>query len=93
MGQFNKDGTGSIELIPGIDIHTMGIGLITIVIAGVVSLWFYANYIYDEDAARALTASKKPESTEIVSLRIYPIKSCRGIEVQDTRLLKTGLDL
>jgi uncharacterized protein YcbX len=91
MGQFKNK--GRIELIPGIDIHTMAIGLVTMVVVTVVSLWFYANYIFDEDAARALTAKKKPVSTEIVSLRIYPIKSCRGIEVQDTKMHKTGLDL
>lgn len=32
-----------------------------------------------------------PPPTEIVSLRIYPIKSCRGIEIDSTRLRKTGL--
>nr|OQO16825.1 hypothetical protein B0A51_15842 [Rachicladosporium sp. CCFEE 5018] len=32
-----------------------------------------------------------PPPTEIVSLRIYPIKSCRGFEVDATRLRKTGL--
>lgn len=32
-----------------------------------------------------------PPPTEIVSLRIYPIKSCRGIEIGETRLRKTGL--
>lgn len=32
-----------------------------------------------------------PPPTEIVSLRIYPIKSCRGLEVDETRLRKTGL--
>jgi uncharacterized protein YcbX len=91
IGQFKNK--GSIELIPGIDIHTMAIAMVTVVIATIVSLWFYANYIFDEDAARALTARKKPVSTEIVSLRIYPIKSCRGIEVQDIKMHKTGLDL
>lgn len=30
---------------------------------------------------------------EIISLRIYPIKSFRGIEVQSTRLVQNGLDL
>lgn len=34
-----------------------------------------------------------PPATEIVSLRIYPIKSCRGIEVSQSKLLRTGLDL
>ncbi|KAH7039807.1 uncharacterized protein B0I36DRAFT_357193 [Microdochium trichocladiopsis] len=43
--------------------------------------------------------SKKPDATtplathDIVDLRIYPIKSCRGIQVQSAVLLKTGLDL
>ena len=92
MSTFKSE-TGSIELIPGIDVHTMAVGLITAVIMAVVSLWYYANYIFDEDAARAKTDRLKPQSTEIVSLRIYPIKSCRGIEIQNTRLYKTGLDL
>lgn len=34
-----------------------------------------------------------PPPTEIVSLRIYPIKSCRGIELPRAKLLRTGLDL
>jgi hypothetical protein len=34
-----------------------------------------------------------PPPTEVVSLRIYPIKSCRGIEVKSTRLRKSGLTL
>lgn len=32
-----------------------------------------------------------PPPTEVVSMRIYPIKSCRGIEIQGTRLRKMGL--
>lgn len=32
-----------------------------------------------------------PPPTEIISMRVYPIKSCRGIEVGETRLRKTGL--
>jgi uncharacterized protein YcbX len=34
-----------------------------------------------------------PPPTEIVAMRIYPIKSCRGIEIDSTRLRKTGLTL
>ncbi|KAF2840226.1 MOSC-domain-containing protein [Patellaria atrata CBS 101060] len=34
-----------------------------------------------------------PASTEIVQLRLYPIKSCRGIQVTSAKLLRTGLDL
>lgn len=33
------------------------------------------------------------QSSEIVSLRMYPIKSCRGFEVQSTILKEHGLDL
>lgn len=34
-----------------------------------------------------------PPPSEITSLRIYPIKSCRGFEVDSTRLKKSGLTL
>ncbi|OQE20577.1 hypothetical protein PENSTE_c013G04802 [Penicillium steckii] len=33
------------------------------------------------------------QSSEIISLRMYPIKSCRGFEVQSTTLKEHGLDL
>lgn len=57
---------------------------------------FYANVIdTDENIAKTKPARDPnlPELSEVVSLRIYPIKSCRGIEITDTRLKKTGLDL
>ncbi|KAH6994363.1 hypothetical protein EDB82DRAFT_501543 [Fusarium venenatum] len=34
-----------------------------------------------------------PANDEIVRLRVYPIKSCRGFDVKSTKLLRTGLDL
>lgn len=34
-----------------------------------------------------------PPPTEVVSLMVYPIKSCRGIEIESTRLRKMGLTL
>lgn len=34
-----------------------------------------------------------PPPSEVISLRIYPIKSCRGFEVNTTRLMRTGLSL
>ncbi|KAJ5739919.1 MOSC N-terminal beta barrel [Penicillium manginii] len=37
--------------------------------------------------------TRTKQSCEIVSLRIYPIKSCRGFEVQSTTLKEHGLDL
>ncbi|KAL3460235.1 MOSC N-terminal beta barrel domain-containing protein [Aspergillus heterothallicus] len=36
-------------------------------------------------------SSQKP--SEIVSLRVYPIKSCRGFEITHSKLRMTGLDL
>jgi uncharacterized protein YcbX len=38
-------------------------------------------------------ARSLPPPDEIVGLRIYPIKSCRGFEVTSATLLKTGFDL
>ncbi|TID16769.1 Molybdenum cofactor sulfurase [Venturia nashicola] len=42
---------------------------------------------------RSSTKIPKPPPTKIQEIRIYPIKSCRGLKVQKTKLLKTGLDL
>ncbi|KAF1989782.1 hypothetical protein K402DRAFT_326027 [Aulographum hederae CBS 113979] len=39
------------------------------------------------------TNLRLPPPTKIIALRIYPIKSCRGISVTSRKLLKTGLDL
>lgn len=36
---------------------------------------------------------KSPPPTNIVGLRIHPIKSCRGFTVQSAKLLKSGFDL
>jgi uncharacterized protein YcbX len=36
---------------------------------------------------------RKSKSSEIISLRMYPIKSCRGLEVSQTILKGHGLDL
>ncbi|KAI2790299.1 hypothetical protein POX_d05808 [Penicillium oxalicum] len=36
---------------------------------------------------------RRRQSSEVVSLRVYPIKSCRGFEVQSTTLREQGLDL
>lgn len=43
---------------------------------------------------RRLRPWRRPsQSSEIISLRMYPIKSCRGFEVQKTTLKEHGLDL
>ena len=33
------------------------------------------------------------DASEVVDLRIYPIKSCRGISIKKSFLTKRGLDL
>ena len=38
-------------------------------------------------------SSNLPPPSKIISLRVYPIKSCRGFEVTHTTLRKRGLDL
>lgn len=40
-----------------------------------------------------LLRRKKGETTEVVELRVYPVKSCRGITVRKTTLRTHGLDL
>lgn len=37
--------------------------------------------------------SPQMQPSEVVSLRIYPIKSCRGIVLNDSKLLRSGLEL
>jgi uncharacterized protein YcbX len=76
------------------------------VLMGVVSIVIYAQLTPASEPAEQHTnaalgigseAVSKPGSpplpppTQIVSMRVYPIKSCRGIEVDETRLRKTGL--
>jgi uncharacterized protein YcbX len=76
------------------------------VLMGVVSIVIYAQLTPATEPAEQHTnaalgigseAVSKPGSpplpppTQIVSMRVYPIKSCRGIEVDETRLRKTGL--
>lgn len=69
---------------------------------GFVTMFILANVIKDTSVKQgikeALPVQKPgdppiPPPTEVVSMRIYPIKSCRGIEVSSTRLRKTGLTL
>lgn len=80
--------------------------LLIAVIIGIVSIIFYANRSEFEDhrdlkqnnavgsgseAKHDPNAPPIPPPTEITSLRIYPIKSCRGLELTHTRMKKSGL--
>lgn len=46
-----------------------------------------------QSALLRLGSRKKFESSEIVALRVYPIKSCRGISIKKATLQMHGLDL
>ena len=76
-------------------------------VVGLITVILYANSIGSDVTKRTdnfgiATGSEEksdanrppiPPATEITSLRVYPIKSCRGIEVDSTRLKKAGLTL
>lgn len=82
--------------------------LLAACVIGLITVIFYANYIGSDvtnrDGSYGIGSSSDaakpdpnrppiPPPTEIVSLRVYPIKSCRGFEVDSTRLRKAGLTL
>ncbi|KAF2773000.1 MOSC-domain-containing protein [Teratosphaeria nubilosa] len=46
-----------------------------------------------DQAKKNKDAPPIPPPTEVVALRVYPIKSCRGFEVDSSRLRKMGLTL
>ncbi|CAG8032993.1 unnamed protein product [Penicillium nalgiovense] len=52
-----------------------------------------SNLVQSPTKLLRLWCERPKQSTEIISLRIYPIKSCRGLEVQSTVLKRHGLDL
>ncbi|KPM38055.1 hypothetical protein AK830_g8524 [Neonectria ditissima] len=62
-------------------------GIIIAVVLGVFLLVFRFQRLRDEQSWTL------PPPDEIIGLRIYPIKSCRGFEVKSARLLRTGFDL
>ncbi|KAK4503911.1 hypothetical protein PRZ48_004826 [Zasmidium cellare] len=80
--------------------------LFILVLIGIFSIALYANLgnlsdIRDLKQNNALGSGSEarkdpnappiPPPTEVTSLRIYPIKSCRGFELTHTRLKKSGL--
>lgn len=76
-----------------VDITARGLFVIlfTVLIAGVpLAIYFFERHRSSRTTSQLLPI---PPATEIISLRIYPIKSCRGIELSSAHLLKTGLDL
>lgn len=68
--------------------------LLSILVILLPTAYFLLRYLGGKVGEKSLgLAPPLPPADEIVSLRIYPIKSCRGIQVQSARLLRTGLDL
>lgn len=53
-----------------------------------------AGWVRSNKSTLLRRLTRRPSDTsEIVSLRVYPIKSCRGFEIPKTTLHMTGLDL
>ena len=76
--------------------------LLTTAATAFVTMWALANFtnlggtaqvIAEKAAVAKPGAPPIPPATEVVSLRVYPIKSCKGLEVTSTRLKKSGLSL
>ncbi|KAL1615102.1 hypothetical protein SLS56_011929 [Neofusicoccum ribis] len=68
--------------------------LLSILLVVLPSAYFLLRYLGSKVGETSLGLPPPlPPADEIVSLRIYPIKSCRGFEVKSARMLRTGLDL
>lgn len=95
---FDYNNLQDMANLSGIFMFTVLMGLVAVVIyAQVTPGTEPAEYLTNAALGIGSEAKHKPGSppipppTEIVSMRVYPIKSCRGIEVDETRLRKTGL--
>ncbi|KAF4462477.1 MOSC domain [Fusarium albosuccineum] len=66
--------------------HPLALILFTIAIASLLLLRFHQKPAGEPSLPL-------PAADEIVGLRVYPIKSCRGFDVKSAQLLRTGLDL
>lgn len=69
--------------VPARDFITAALGLLAIVV--LVLIWQRDIVIPNPFARRTVS--------EIVELRVYPIKSCRGFKVESTTVTRKGLDL
>jgi len=75
-------------------VSTMLLGfIIMMTLANVMNVSSTPKEIVKEILPLKPGAPEIPPPTEVVSLRVYPIKSCRGFEVTSTRLRKMGLTL
>jgi uncharacterized protein len=93
----------NIKNIPNLDWRAnTSLILLTMAATSFIFMWALANFtkigqaqelIKEKAAVAKPGAPPIPPPTEVVSLRVYPIKSCRGVEVASTRLKKSGLSL
>ncbi|OQO07162.1 hypothetical protein B0A48_07730 [Cryoendolithus antarcticus] len=98
LQNFNFTNMNDLRNLSGLILGAVITGIATVVIY---AQFFDNRKIADRVVNAAIGDASKvvhrpgdppiPPPTEIVSLRIYPIKSCRGFEVDATRLRKTGL--
>lgn len=79
-----------LESIPTVSILVLGtVLLLPILLIPTLKAWPQKSIL-----SRLWLWRRRPtQSSEIISLRMYPIKSCRGFEVQKTSLKEHGLDL
>ncbi|RJE24656.1 MOSC domain protein [Aspergillus sclerotialis] len=64
-----------------------------IVFPAALAIVFLLRFLRQSDSQSAATSPSLSPENEIVSLRVYPVKSCRGFEVKSAQVLRTGLDL
>lgn len=83
-----------IEIL-GISVWTLTTAAMAMIAATVIAITIFANMKTNEGTSDKPKERDPnlPKPSEIVSLRIYPIKSCRGFEIKKSMLKKTGLDL
>ncbi|KAJ6086151.1 MOSC N-terminal beta barrel [Penicillium sp. IBT 16267x] len=84
-----------IESVPTASVLVLGLVLLLpILVFPQLKRWIHKSSPSASLLPRLRLWNRRPKhSSEIVSLRVYPIKSCRGFEVHQTTLREHGLDL
>jgi len=84
-----------IETVPATSILTLGLVLLLpVLFFPQLKRWIHKSSPSASLLPQLRLWNKRPkQSSEIISLRMYPIKSCRGFEVHQTTLKEHGLDL
>ena len=85
-----------LEKIPTVSVLVLGLALLLpLILLSRLNVWTQTSQSTSASLLPRLRfwRSRPRQSSEIISLRMYPIKSCRGFEVQRTTLKEHGLDL